>query len=1195
LQPIAIIGASCRFPGANGLEEFWQLLREGRNAVTPVAKDRWDSDALFDPDPAARVNIATRHGGFIEGIREFDCAFFGISPREAAAMDPQQRLLLETAYEAFEDAGVPLDLLAGSKTAVYVGIGPGDYGRMCAAQPSLNIGAHYVTGNFLSTAVDRIAYFFDLRGPCMAIDTACSSSLVSVHLACRSLEYGEADLALAGGVNALLAPPLSISLAKAGALSPTGRCRSFDADADGYVRGEGSGFVALKRLEEAVADGDRIYAVLRGTAVRQGGRRNGLTAPGGWGEEAVMSAAWQASGIAPAQADYVETQGTGTLLGDAIEASALGKVFGQRNGRGLCRIGSVKTNIGHLETAAGVAALIKVVLMMSHGEFVPSLYPEKPNPHVNLESLCLTMQMRAETWPATAGSLRTAGISSFGLGGTYAHLCVTSPESHPEVDVSLGENTVSEVSDTEDITSVALLIPLSARHPDALRQLVGETGRLFSSENTTRDPKQALDLCRAAALRRTHHDYRIAFAGLSAAEIAVDMNRWLEESKTKIAKANAQRKLIVLAPETDESGVEVGASAGHLIVVSGQNCDLGESSNQKGKLASSQALLQVLEHWGIQPSRIFYFAEGRISEEAPLSDIGKNDASEISLEELRASGDDFLDLTRENALRRIAPISRNGVVLSGFSPSELPHSTPLRIVADLYRLGYPLAWNQIYRGTVTQINLPRYPWQHQTCWQDFLSAEPQRSRIPVPSPPGATASNGTLQALLAHLTGRTLDEIHPDASPSELGIDSLMTLELQAELKRHFETSVPVETLVTVKSVRELELLLGQNSRVFEPQQQGGATAPLRINQLRPTPEIRPASLSDYEQMAALTLRNGLATKTREEWEHLWINNPVFKKAQNWPIGWVVQDSTDIVGFLGNIPLSYHINGREILASSLHAFSLDASHRGQGLVLLNRLLESAPQVEYFVGSTANASSSKVLDRLGIARIPVGDWANCAFWITNYDGFVRSTISKNNWPDSLATFAAPGLRIYDKFFKTSWPPQSHELQRPMSFDERFDVFWRELQQAYPNRFLATRSREVLDWHFKFCLPQNGAWIVTCESAHRMLAYAIFQRRDHPEINLKRIRLVDFQSLPGSGDVLSSMLAWGLRECREQGIDMLEAFGFRRDKQQIVDRFAPHRRKLASWTYFHKVASPALEQRLQNADVWDPCQFDGDASL
>ena len=427
MRPIAIIGASCRFPGANGLQEFWELLRAGRNVVSTVPKDRWDADALVNENPESRANVATRHGAFIRNIREFDCSFFGISAREAAAMDPQQRLLLETAYEAFEDAGLPMEQLAGSQTAVYVGIGPGDYGRMCA-QPWESVTAHYVTGNFLSTAVDRLSYFFDLRGPSMSVDTACSSSLVSVHLACRSLESGEADIALAGGVNAVLAPTLSISLAKAGALSPTGQCRSFDADADGYVRGEGAGFVVLKELNRAVADGDRIYAVIRGSAVRQGGRRNGITAPGGWGEEAVIKAAWDASGISPSVADYVEGQATGTPLGDAIEANAINKVLGRRNGRGACRIGSVKTNIGHLETAAGIASLIKVSLMMRHAEFVPSLYPQQPNPHVNLEKLGLCVQRCAEPWSRPDGVARAAGVSAFGMGGTYAHVCLTSAE-----------------------------------------------------------------------------------------------------------------------------------------------------------------------------------------------------------------------------------------------------------------------------------------------------------------------------------------------------------------------------------------------------------------------------------------------------------------------------------------------------------------------------------------------------------------------------------------------------------------------------------------------------------------------------------------------------------------------------------------------------------------------------------------------
>jgi acyl transferase domain-containing protein/acyl carrier protein len=465
--------------------------------------------------------------------------------------------------------------------------------------------------------------------------------------------------------------------------------------------------------------------------------------------------------------------------------------------------------------------------------------------------------------------------------------------------------------------------------------------------------------------------------------------------------------------------------------------------------------------------------------------------------------------------------------------------------------------------------------------------------MPVPDQPPASR-NVSLQALLAHVTGRPLEEIRPDASLRELGIDSLMTLILLEELKDAFGRVLPVEALVKVRSVGELELLL-QKENGNPTSQLDVAATPLRSCEPRPSPEVREASLAAYEQIAALILRNGLGTKTREEWEHLWINNPVYQKVPNWPVGWVVQEGAEIVGFLGNIPVSYHFKGREILASAQHAFSLDVSHRGYGLLLLNRLLESAPGVEYFVGSSAGQNSSRLLDRLGVARLPVGDWGNSAFWITNYDGFVRSAVARKGWPGSWGSPASLGLRMYDKFLTTSWPRQNHELSRQTSFDERFDVFWQDLQHAHPNRFLATRSREVLDWHFKFSLAQDKAWIVTYEEDSRVLAYAIFHRQDNDEISLRRVSLIDYQVLPESADVLASMLAWGLRESREQGVHMLEAFGFRSDKQRVIDRLAPHRRKLSSWSYFHKIPSPALQHELRDLQVWDPSQFDGDASL
>jgi acyl transferase domain-containing protein len=1142
LQPIAIVGASCRFPGANGPEEFWRLLREGRNAVGTVSKERWDPDASFDPDPTARVNVATRFGGFVDSIREFDCAFFGISPREAADMDPQQRLLLETAYEAFEDAGIPMDAVAGSKTAVYVGIGPGDYGRMCV-QPGQDIGAHYVTGNFLSTAVDRLAYFFDLRGPTMAVDTACSSSLISLHLACRSVDSGEADLALAGGVNAILSPALSISLAKAGMLSPTGRCRAFDAAADGYVRGEGAGFLVLKPLEQAVADQDRVYAVIRGTAVRQGGRRNGLTAPDGWGQEAVMRAAWEASGMSPAEADYVEAQGNGTLLGDAIEGNTLGKVFGARNGRGPCRIGSVKTNIGHLETAAGVASLLKVALMLWNAELLPSLYPEKPNPHVSFEKLGIAVQDRVEKWPEQASGMRLAGVSSFGMGGTFAHVCVSSP------------GISREEPQVEDSEVQALAMLLSARHPEALKQFVRETARLLDNSDSNR----VRDLCRASALRRTHHDYRVAFTGDSGNTLAREMDRWLNEPGTPLTKSTPRRKLVALIPGRGEC-----------------NRDSGRSEHIQG-IGSTPCVLGILKGWGVEPFRTYRLINGEIFADSAST-------SAIPIEEFKKNGNDFLDLTPDKFLSR-SDLAADAVLAANFG-TQRAQTNALQICSELYRRGYAIPWRRIFPGGARQVSLPRYPWQHQVCWRESLNSVTTAAPTPEPRATVPGASNGSVQGVLARVTGVPLQKIQPEASPSDLGIDSLMTLELQEELKRTLGVQLSTEALVGVKSVGELELLCQANGIT-------SSTEPRRNAAARST-VIREVALSDYAQIMALLSRNGLETRTREQWEHLWVNNPVYKKLDKWGMGWVVQNSGRIVGYLGTIPVSWQLHGREILGASLYAFSLDVAHRGQGLLLLNRLLECRG-AEYFVGSTANANSSKVLDRLGIERVPVGDWENSAFWITDYPGFANSFITRKRWPASLASFASLALRANDTLRKVASPEPKHPLHRQENFEHGFQDFWQELQYAYPDRFLATRSAEILEWHFKDSLRQGRTWVVSHSVNSRILAYAVFQRQDNREVGLKKMRLVDWQCLPGSEGVLESALAWALNECRSQGVHMLEAFGFRPDKQKIIEDLAPHRRKLSAWTYFHKVSSPLLQEQLQQFGVWDPSPFDGDASL
>ncbi|WP_129674292.1 type I polyketide synthase [Candidatus Chloroploca sp. Khr17] len=422
-EAIALVGMGLRFPGGcTTPDAFWSLLSEGGDAVGPIPADRWDLEQYYDADPEAPGKMTTRHGAFLEGIDQFAPHFFAIAPREASQMDPQQRLLLQVAWEALEHAGQAPDRLDGSATGVFVGLSNSDYMRMLANDPEL-LDVYLATGNSASIAAGRISYLLGLRGPSMAVDSACSSSLVAVHLAVRSLRSHECDLALAGGVNLILTPEINITFSKAGMLAPDGRCKTFDAAADGYVRGEGCAIVVLKRLSDALAAGDRVLAVIRGSAVNQDGRSSGLTAPNGPAQEAVIRAALADAGIAPSAVGYVEAHGTGTSLGDPIEVQALGSVFGAgRDPREELVIGSAKTNIGHLEAAAGVAGLIKAVLMLHHREFVPNLHFVTPSPHIRWDELPLRVPTMRQEWH-TEGR-RIAGVSSFGFSGTNAHVII---------------------------------------------------------------------------------------------------------------------------------------------------------------------------------------------------------------------------------------------------------------------------------------------------------------------------------------------------------------------------------------------------------------------------------------------------------------------------------------------------------------------------------------------------------------------------------------------------------------------------------------------------------------------------------------------------------------------------------------------------------------------------------------------------
>jgi phthiocerol/phenolphthiocerol synthesis type-I polyketide synthase A len=421
-EPIAVIGLGCRFPGAiHGPEALWQFLCEGRSSIEEVPPTRWLAYDDGSLEVSATLARTTRWGSYLSDIEDFDAAFFEISPSEAATIDPQQRLLLEVAWEALEYAGIPPGSLRRSQTGVFAGACGSEYGYLASTDLG-HINAWSNTGGAMSIIANRLSYFLDLRGPSVTVDTACSSSLVAVHLACQSLRMRDSHLAIAAGVNLLLSPAVFRGFDQVGALSPTGQCRAFDAGADGFVRGEGCGVVVLKRLADAVRDGERVLAVVRGSAINQDGRSNGLMAPNPSAQIAVIRAACANAGVQPREVDYVETHGTGTLLGDPIEARALGTVLGRgRPQNSPLLIGAIKTNLGHLEAAAGVAGFIKAVLAVQRAHIPPNLRYEAPNPHIPFQDMRLEVVAEPTDWPST-GRVRRAGVSSFGFGGTNAHV-----------------------------------------------------------------------------------------------------------------------------------------------------------------------------------------------------------------------------------------------------------------------------------------------------------------------------------------------------------------------------------------------------------------------------------------------------------------------------------------------------------------------------------------------------------------------------------------------------------------------------------------------------------------------------------------------------------------------------------------------------------------------------------------------------
>lgn len=631
-EPIAIIGIGCRLPGgADSPEALWRLLREGRDAIVDVPPDRWDLRQFHDRDSDLPAKSHARQGGFLrEPLDAFDAAFFGFTPREAEELDPQQRLLLETTWEALERAGQDAARLRGSPTAVYVGGFCMDIQlqRLGAGSRHL-INAFTATSFTLTMLANRLSHAFDFRGPSLALDTACSSSLVAVHLACSSLWRGEAAMAIAGGVNVMLRPEYAIAMSKGGFLSPQSRCLTFDERAAGYARGEGAAVVVLKPLAAARAAGDPIQAVIRATATNQDGRTPGITQPNAEAQQELMRRVYALAGVSPGAVAYVEAHGTGTQAGDAAEAASLGAVLRtDRDPAQPCWVGSIKTNIGHLEAAAGAAGLIKAALVLQHRQVPPNLHFQRPNPKIDFAHACLRVPTRLQPLAPPTPETAFAAVNSFGYGGTNAHLLLEAPPS-------------ATPASTLPLDPAAVVFPLSARDPQALRAMAARVAAALAAP----EGRAALrDWVHSAALRRTHLEHRLAVIGGDLDALAAKLRQFAaDEPSPDVVAGEAARAPAPLAfvftgmgPQMWGMGAEAYAhepefrAAFDRVAAAFQTAadlDLSEVVRleragepiadtvvaQAANFALQVALVALWESWGILPAAIVGHSTGEIA------------------------------------------------------------------------------------------------------------------------------------------------------------------------------------------------------------------------------------------------------------------------------------------------------------------------------------------------------------------------------------------------------------------------------------------------------------------------------------------------------------------------------------------------------------------------------------------------------
>ena len=635
-EPLAIVGIGCRLPGGvSGPDSFWNLLMEGKSGIVPVPEDRWNRERWHHNNVEIPGKMITKWGGFIHDHDQFDAQFFGISPREALRMDPQQRWLLETAYESLEDAGIPAPSLRGHDVGVFVGIASNDYANVAQSDPK-NVDVHTNSGSTLSIASNRISYLMDFKGPAVSVDTACSSALVAINLACESIWSGMSEMALAGGVNALLTPDASIGFSKATMLSPTGQCFAFDDRANGYVRGEGAGMFVIKPLSKAQADGDRVYCTIKAAVINQDGHTSSMTVPGVETQAEMLRIAYKQAGMVPKQVRYMEAHGTGTPVGDPIETRALGMILSQGRDEGdTCLIGSVKTNVGHLESASGVAGLLKAALVLYHDTVPKNLNFKNPNPNIPFDEFKLEVATENQPLPHLDDFLPVTAVNSFGFGGTNSHIVLEgSPDQYGPTKKEVSTAPVVKKADRP------VMLPISARTDEGLRQMVARYRRFLRANDTD----DLGDIAVAAGEHREQMESKLTVLGNTRDEICHDLTEWLalnpsDNIITGKAGAEAHPLVFVFTGQgaqwwkmgqdlikrepvfrgvLEEIDVHLKPLAGWSLI---DEMTKDEESSQINKTNIAQpaifglqiALAELWKSWGVEPSKVVGHSVGEVA------------------------------------------------------------------------------------------------------------------------------------------------------------------------------------------------------------------------------------------------------------------------------------------------------------------------------------------------------------------------------------------------------------------------------------------------------------------------------------------------------------------------------------------------------------------------------------------------------